>query len=62
MSINTQRYRVSVTFEIEREVFPDDPKDAYMLAEQEGRVVASEVMGSTDCTIEDFKIVPVLGD
>lgn len=62
MSINTQKYKVTVELEVEREVFPDDPDDMFKLAEIETPHIRNEIGLSLDAEVLSVKVVPVMED
>lgn len=58
-----QKYKVTVEFEFEAEVFPEDPDDVYQLADLEEKSVATELIISfPSIEIKELTVDPVIGE
>jgi hypothetical protein len=58
-----QTYKVTVEFEFEAEVFPEDPDDVFQLAALEEKSVATELSISfPSIDIKELSVAPVIGE
>lgn len=61
MEIDTQSYKVTLSFEYTGKVFDGDPDDRFELAQFEADDLEKLILDHfDDCEIKDVKVVPVI--